>query len=80
MKIFLAMLPLVGFQIVSSNYFQAVGKAPKSMFLSLLRQVIVLIPMLIILPKYLGLTGVWLAGPISDFTASIVTAVFFTMK
>lgn len=76
MKIFLAMLPLVGFQIVSSNYFQAVGKAPKSMFLSLLRQVIVLIPMLIILPKYLGLTGVWLAGPISDFTASIVTAVF----
>ena len=70
MKIFLAMLPLVGFQIVSSNYFQAVGKAPKSMFLSLLRQVIVLIPMLIILPKYLGLTGVWLAGPISDFTAS----------
>ncbi len=76
MRIFLSMLPIIGFQIVSSNYFQAVGKAPKAMFLSLLRQVIVLIPLLIILPKYIGLTGVWLAGPIADFTASIVTAIF----
>lgn len=76
MRIFLSMLPIIGFQIVSSNYFQAVGKAPKAMFLSLLRQVIVLIPLLIILPKYLGLKGVWIAGPIADFTASIVTAIF----
>ncbi len=76
MRIFLSMLPIIGFQIISANYFQAVGKAPKAMFLSLLRQVIVLIPMIIILPKYLGLMGVWLAGPISDFTASIVTAIF----
>lgn len=76
MKLFLCMLPLIGFQIISANYFQAVGKAPKAMFLSLLRQVIVLIPLLIILPKIIGLNGVWLAGPIADFTASIVTAIF----
>lgn len=78
MRLFLMMLPLIGFQIVSSNYFQAVGKAPKSMFLSLLRQVIVLIPMLLILPNIggLGLRGVWLSGPIADFTASVVTALF----
>ena len=75
-KIFLLMLPVIGFQIVSSNYFQAVGKAPKAMFLSLLRQVIVLMPMLIILPKFWGLRGVWLSGPTADFTASIVTAIF----
>lgn len=80
MRIFLCMLPLIGFQIVSANYFQAVGKAPKAMFLSLLRQVIVLIPMLLILPKFLGLTGVWLAGPIADFSASVVTAVFLFIE
>ena len=76
MKLFLMMLPIIGFQIVSANYFQAVGKAPKAMFLSLLRQVLVLMPLLIILPKFLGLTGVWIAGPIADFTASVVTATF----
>lgn len=76
MRTFLFMLPVIGFQIVSANYFQAVGKAKKSMFLSLLRQVLVLIPMLLILPKFFGLTGVWMAGPISDFTASVVTAIF----
>lgn len=80
MKIFLSMLPLIGFQIISANYFQAVGKAPKAMFLSLLRQVIVLIPLLIILPKLIGLTGVWLAGPIADFTASVVTAIFLYVE
>lgn len=76
MKIFLSMLPVIGFQIISANYFQAVGKAPKAIFLSLLRQVIVLIPLLIILPKFFGLSGVWYAGPSADFTASVVTAIF----
>lgn len=76
MRVFLCMLPVIGFQVISANYFQAVGKAPKAMFLSLLRQVIVLIPMLLILPRFFGLTGVWLAGPIADFTASLMTAVF----
>lgn len=76
MRIFLSMLPLVGFQIISANYFQAVGKAPKAIFLSLLRQVLVLIPLLIILPKIFGLTGVWYAGPTADFVASLLTALF----
>lgn len=77
MRIYLCMFPIIGFQIISSNYFQATGKAPKAMFLSLLRQVIILIPMMAILPniKGLGLTGVWLSAPISDFSASIVTAI-----
>lgn len=76
MRIYLAMFPIVGFQVVSSNYFQATGRPKHAMLLSLSRQVLVLIPALIILPKIYGLTGVWLAGPISDLIASIITAYF----
>ena len=79
MRIFLFMIPVIGFQIISTNFFQSIGKAKISMFLSLLRQVIVLIPMLLILPKFFGLTGVWIAGPISDAIASLIT-VFFVVK
>lgn len=76
MRLYLLVLPVVGFQIVSANFFQAIGKAGKSMLLSMLRQVIILIPLLIILPRIFHLEGVWYAGPISDFTSSLVTAVF----
>lgn len=76
MRIFLAMLPIIGFQIVSANYFQAVGKPKHSMFLSLSRQVIILIPLLLILPRLLELKGVWLAGPTADFLSSLITAFF----
>ena len=76
LRIFMAAWGLVGFQIVASSYYQAIGKAGMATFLSLLRQVIVMIPVLIILPKYLGLTGVWLAGPISDIVSAMVFAVF----
>lgn len=75
-RIYLMMLPIIGFQIVSSNYFQAVGKAKISIFLSLSRQVIVLLPLIIILPQILKLDGVWIAGPSSDFIASIITGMF----
>lgn len=76
MRINLSMLPIIGFQIISANYFQATGKPKQAMFLSLSRQVLVLIPALIILPKIFQLTGVWLSGPVSDIIASIITAQF----
>lgn len=76
MKIMFFMMPIIGFQIVSANYFQAVGKAYKSMFLSVLRQVLLLLPLLVILPKFLGLNGVWLSAPISDFASAVITAIF----
>lgn len=76
MRINLSMLPIIGFQIISANYFQATGKPKQAMFLSLSRQVLVLIPTLIILPKIFQLTGVWLSGPVSDIIASIITAQF----
>ena len=82
MGIFLMMLPIVGFQIVSANYFQAVGKARQSMFLSLSRQVLLLIPALIVLPHFWGLDGVWFAGPLADLGSSILTGIwlFFELR
>ncbi len=69
-------LPIIGFQIISSNYFQAIGKAKIAIVLSLSRQVIVLIPILLILPPILKLDGVWMAGPISDVLSATLTGVF----
>jgi putative MATE family efflux protein len=74
LRIFLAALPIIGFQIIVSNYFQSIGKAGVATFLSMLRQVIVLIPVLLVLPRYLGLTGVWLASPVSDVASAIVVS------
>ena len=79
MRIFTAMLPILGFQIISSNFFQAIGKASSSMLLSLSRQVIILIPLILILPGRFGLTGIWISTPISDLLASVLTA-FFIIK
>lgn len=80
MRIYLLMLPVVGMQVISSNYFQAIGKAKISMFLSLLRQVILLIPCILILPNFLGLTGIWVSGALSDGLASLVTGVLFYLS
>lgn len=76
LKIFLFAIPVIGFQIIASNFFQAIGKAKISLFLSLLRQVIILIPMLLILPRIFGLNGVWYSYPISDISSSIITSIF----
>ena len=64
---------VVGFQTVSTVFFQSIGKAGQSILLSLTRQVIFLIPLLLILPDLFGLDGVWLSFPISDIFATIVT-------
>ena len=61
--------------MTSSNYYQAVGKAKKAMFICLTRQIIFLIPAFLIFPKLLGLTGVWLAGPIADFLAILLSGI-----
>ncbi|MBE0675279.1 MAG: MATE family efflux transporter [Bacteroidales bacterium] len=76
LRIYSALLPLVGFQIIASNLFQSIGKAKLAAFLSLLRQVIYLIPLLAVLPQFYGLAGVWLAMPVSDFLASITSFIF----
>ena len=68
-------LPIIGISIVGTNYIQSSGKAKVAMVLSLLRQVIILIPMILILPKFLGLNGVWFAQPTADIIASTITAI-----
>ena len=73
-RIGIAMFPLVGAQIVIGNFFQSIGKAKISIFLSLTRQLLYLLPGLIILPRYMGLDGIWTCMPVSDFFA-FVTAV-----
>ncbi|HVX67612.1 MAG TPA: MATE family efflux transporter [Bryobacteraceae bacterium] len=72
MRLTFAVFPMVGFQMVTSSFFQAIGKAQLSILLSLSRQALLLIPCLIVLPWYFGLPGVWLSGPVSDFTSSMV--------
>lgn len=74
-KTFLVMFPVIGIQIICSNYFQAVGKPKKAMVLTLTRQVIFLVPMIIILPMRYGLMGVWMAAPTADFFAFVVTSI-----
>jgi len=79
-RIFLLMLPLVGFQVICSNYFQSIGKAKISLFLTLLRQVIFLLPLLTILPMHYGIDGIWMASPISDFISTCVVFIFFRIE
>ena len=64
---------VTGFQIMASGLFQALGKAGPSFVLSLLRQVIFLIPLVLLLARFYGLFGIWLAFPLSDFGASLLT-------
>ncbi len=76
MRINLCMLPVIGFQIIGANYFQAVGKAGYAIILSMSRQLLILIPLVLLLPRLLGLQGVWLASPIADFSAALLTGIF----
>lgn len=74
----LLVFPVIGFQMVTTNFFQCIGKVKISIFLSLSRQLIILIPALGILPLFLGLNGVWAALPTSDFIAALIAAVVMT--
>lgn len=65
--------PIVGFQIVASSFFQSIGKAKKSIIQSLSRQIIFLVPSLLILPNLFGLNGVWISMPISDFLSALLS-------
>jgi putative MATE family efflux protein len=73
--IIILMFWVVGFQIVSTNFFQSLGKAFKSILLSLSRQVIFIIPLLFTLPRLFNLDGVWASFPISDLGATLVTVI-----
>ena len=74
MRILLMAFPFVGFQIITTTLFQSLGKASIAVLLSLSRQMLILLPLIWILPKYMGLNGVWTAGPVSDTLSSLLAA------
>lgn len=78
MRIIAIFFPLVGFQIVASNYFMSIGMAKIAIFLSLSRQLLFLLPFLIVLPKFIGLKGVWISMPLADIVSVIITGIVFT--
>lgn len=80
MRITVMFFPFVGFQMVVSNFFQSIGMAKKAIFLSLTRQVIFLIPFLLILPHFFGITGVWASLPAADFVAFVVSAIMLVIQ
>jgi len=79
-SIFLMMFAFVGPQTSCVNYFQSVGKAKYSMGLSLLRQVVLLIPLILILPHFFMLNGIWMAGAASDLISSIISFIFIARE
>ena len=74
MRIYFITFPIIGFQVVTSNFFQSIGIVKKSIFLSLTRQLIFLLPPLLIFPLWWGCNGVWYAIPTSDILATFTTA------
>lgn len=80
LKVFLSMLPIIGFQIMGATFFQAIGKPVQALLLSMSRQLLILIPMLLVLPRFIGLTGVWLSGPIADIGSTILTGILLFVE
>jgi len=80
LRVFLFFTFLNGIQIATTTFFQAIGKAVKGALLSLVKQVIFLLPLLVILPIFMGVEGVMFAAPISDFIAFVTSAVLIILE
>lgn len=75
LRLIVSMLPFIGIQIVGAGFFQSTGHARPALALGMLRQIILLIPLVLILPRFYGLVGIWIAFPIADLLSTIVTAI-----
>ncbi|WP_300910730.1 MATE family efflux transporter [uncultured Bacteroides sp.] len=80
LRITVMFFPIIGFQMVTSNFFQSIGMAGKAIFLSLTRQMLILLPCLLILPHFFGAAGVWYSMPVSDVLASLIALVMLVMQ
>ncbi len=76
-RIMVLMMPLLGFQFVVGAMYQALGKARPALILSMTRQMVLLIPFVLIMPYFFGLAGVWIAFPVSDLLTFVLTLFFF---
>jgi putative MATE family efflux protein len=74
--IVIIVIPLVGVQMLGASFFQAIGLAKPALLLTLARQVFFLIPLVFILPRFLGIYGIWYAFPVSDISATILTVIY----
>jgi len=79
LRIMMLVLPIIGFQIVVTTVFQSLGKAVQSLVLSMSRQILFLIPLVLVLPKFMGLNGVWIATPVSDVLSVLLTLIIFSI-
>jgi MATE efflux family protein len=79
MRIMMVSFPIIGYQMVIANFFQSIGKAKISVFLSLSRQLVFLIPLLLVLPTLYGVDGVWWSMPVADTISALVTAVIMAL-
>jgi len=77
LRIIVIGLPLVGFQMIVGGFYQALGKAKQALFVSLLRQVIIFIPLMLILPLFWGVYGIYFAFPIADILSTIIILYIF---
>lgn len=75
-RMLVLLFPFVGFQIIGAGFFQSIGKAAPSIVLSLTRQVLFLIPLILLLPLVMGINGIWVSFPIADFLSIAVTGIF----
>ncbi|MBE6188917.1 MAG: MATE family efflux transporter [Rikenellaceae bacterium] len=75
MRTIVTMFPLVGFQIVAAAFFQYIGHAKLAIFVSMTRQMLFLLPLLWIIPRYMGATGVWISMPIADCASITLAAI-----
>ena len=80
LRITVMFFPIIGFQMVTSNFFQSIGMAGKAIFLSLTRQMLILLPCLLILPHFSGVAGVWYSMPVSDLLASLIALVMLVYQ
>lgn len=75
LRIIMAAMPIVGYQMIITNFFQSIGMAKISILLSLSRQLLLLLPLLLVLPPILGLNGVWMSMPVSDTLSALLALV-----
>ena len=77
LRIVILAIPTIGIQVIASGMFQALGKAIPALFLSLLRQIIILIPLILVIPRFLGINGIWISFPLADLIAFAISLVFY---
>ncbi len=74
------MFPVVGFQIVAGNFFQFIGKAKRAILMSVTRQMLFIVPLLLVLPERWGTDGVWYSMPIADGVSVLLAAVLLVLQ